>query len=105
MTEIVAQREFELRSDDGSVSVIVSFGRPAPIPENTNGDWYCPWRIEGPKGTRELFAGGVDSLQALLLAISMVRSELKFVIAPNGGLTWLNGSDLGLALAKYDGIE
>ena len=105
MTEIVAQRKFELSRDDGSATVIVSFGQPAPIPDNTNGDWYCPWRIEGPNGTRELFAGGVDSLQALLLAISMVRSELKFIIAPNGGLTWLSGSDLGLTLAEYNDNE
>jgi hypothetical protein len=43
MTEIVAQREFELCSNEGSVSVIVSLGRPALMPDAPYGDWYCPW--------------------------------------------------------------
>ena len=46
---------------------------------------------------RELHAGGVDSLQSLLLAISGLRADLR-AIARKGNLTWLDHQDLGLEL-------
>jgi hypothetical protein len=45
---------------------------------------------------REHYAGGVDGLQALLLAVSGLRAELH-VLARKGELTWLDGG-LGLEL-------
>ena len=98
MTEVIAHREYEFTGSEGHVSVVASIGRPALMPDAPYGDWYCPLRIAGPQIDRESYVGGVDSVQALLLAISMMRVELQ-LIALHGSLTWLEQGDLGLTLA------
>ncbi len=38
--------------------------------------WYCRWEIDWPDRQRVNSAGGVDAIQALLLALSMIGAEL-----------------------------
>ena len=98
MTEPIARREYVFSTADRVTSVVAQLGKPAPFPDPPHsGDWYCPWSIQGPDGLRELHAGGVDSLQSLLLAISGLRADLR-AIARKGNLTWLDHQDLGLEL-------
>ena len=97
MTEPIARREFEFTGPGGQVKVIASIGRPAVMPDDPHGEWYCPWQIEGPDRTRQLYGAGVDTMQALLLALSGMRTDLE-MIARNGKLTFLEGEDLGIGL-------
>ena len=97
MTEVIAHREYSLLGLDGPVPVVALLGRPALMLDSPHHDWYCPWQIECSLGNRTLFGAGVDSVQALLMAISMVRDELN-LLARNGELTWLDQSDLNLSL-------
>jgi len=98
MTTVIARREYQLSTAEGHTSVVVSIGAPALIPDAPHGDWYCPWQAVGPDGTRELHACGVDSLQSLLLAVSMIRVTLQHDATLEGALTWLDQQHLGLDL-------
>src|SRR5262245_52312152 len=97
MTDRIAHRKFALLRPNGARDVLLSIGKPAPFPDSPPGDWYCPWTIDGPDRSYEHYAGGVDGLQALLMAISAIRAELK-LLANSGKLTWLDDDDLGLDL-------
>lgn len=86
----IASRVFELGQ---SGHVEISFF--APVADGN--DWRCDYRIEWPDRTRSYRAFGVDSVQALLLAMKSVQAELTN--APETlaeGLTWLGAADLGL---------
>ena len=96
MTEVIARREYDLQTPSGQVKVVAILGKPAPMPDFQT-DWYCPWVIEAPDRRLEHDAAGVDSLQALLLAVSALRSDLQQV-GRRGKLTYLEGEDLGIAL-------
>jgi hypothetical protein len=46
-------------------------------PEQTfSADWSCEWEIEINGETRLMKAAGIDSLQALLMALSGLRADL-----------------------------
>jgi hypothetical protein len=38
--------------------------------------WICRYEIDWPSEKRSYFAGGVDSSQALILALQMIGAEL-----------------------------
>lgn len=96
MTELIARREYTLTTADRTATIVVHLGRPVPFPDDPNDNWYCPWTVDGPDGLWEHYAGGVDALQAVLLAVSGLRADLQ-LLARRGSLTWLGG-DLGLHL-------
>lgn len=96
MTPVIATREFEYRGEEGIVPVALALGQPAPMPDSED-DWYCPWQIEVAGVGRARWAGGVDAVQALLCAITGVRSELEH-LGQQGTLTFLDGKDLMLEL-------
>src|SRR5262245_57947729 len=97
MTDVIASRRFALLGPNGAQDVLLSIGKPVPFPDAPHGDWYCPWIIEGLHLSDNHYAGGVDGLQALLMAISGIRAELQ-TIGRSGKLTWLDDVDLGLEL-------
>jgi hypothetical protein len=86
--QIAAEREFE-RTDDGSLVRLV-LGRPEPDPA-PGGDWRCRVWLVGRGIAVDQYAYGVDSLQALGLALEMARALLR-----PGEVTWLRQADLGL---------
>lgn len=89
--DVIAEREFEAQGRPGGVTL--RLGRPAPDPQ---GDWSCPFQTVGLGRDGEVHtAYGVDAVQALVLALQMARAQLQSVQAEHG-LTWLDGSDLGL---------
>ena len=84
--DCIAERELEYRErPDGSPrKAIVRMGRPyfAPPPpgeeEWNSGSWIGPFEIEIEGGNvRSSYAGGMDAVQALQLAMVMVGLDLK----------------------------
>lgn len=96
MTEIVAQREFDYVGPNGAAKIVATIGKPAHMPDFPS-DWYCPCVIEGPDGRRQLDAAGVDAIQALLMALSAMRADLRH-IARRGKLTFLGDDDISIDL-------
>ena len=72
--------------------IVISIGLPRPYRPSKNGDWECPFLIEGIGEPKVETACGVDSLQALILAIEGVRVRLEqsgrnfFWLDPNIGV-------------------
>jgi hypothetical protein len=97
LTDVVVSRTVEAVRPDGSrTEVEISIGRPFPDPL-PGGDWCCTFRITGLGDDTVRAAFGVDTLQALLLALYKVRLELaERAETASVRLEWLGRSDLGL---------
>ena len=64
------------------------------LPQAVGEDWRCAYEIGWPSGPRRAAANGVDSVQALLLAMQMIGAELYAACPPGAGyLAWLAEDD------------
>ncbi|MFF3069456.1 DUF6968 family protein [Kitasatospora sp. NPDC057904] len=91
--QVIARRELVFTAPDGTQApVLVAVGAPCRDPEGP--DWYCPYRITGHPGVADRVTAifGVDSVQALQLALARLPDELSDA----AGLTFLGGTDLML---------
>ena len=74
--------------------VIARFEVPYLAP---SGEYRCRWRIVGPDRERTLETAGIDGVQALMLALRTVNSELTETAAYQAvEITYLDQSDLDL---------
>ncbi|MEX0782021.1 MAG: hypothetical protein WD557_05180 [Dehalococcoidia bacterium] len=91
--DVVAQREYR---DGAGRTLTLTLGRPVPDSRPGNA-WACPYAIqlgqEEPR-VREIF--GADALQALFLALRIVKVDLEVRDREHGPLTW--GGEPGLWL-------
>ncbi|GIK80156.1 MAG: hypothetical protein H3C55_11905 [Pseudorhodoplanes sp.] len=70
---IAAERTLKLRDGDRLVEIPIRVF----VPERAaDGTWFCRYEVGWPEGIRQSRAGGVDSAQALLLAMQMIGSEI-----------------------------
>ena len=86
--QVIARRVLTEYTGDSIGEVAISIGAPRPHPK---GDWECPFAIESYGQSKVESAGGVDALQALLIAIEGVRTRLD---QTGCRYEWL-GPDLG----------
>jgi len=92
---VIARREFEC---DGG-KVILEVGTPYPVDDG--GTRFCPYRIVGLGEGRVRRAGGVDSAQALVLALQIAAADLYAYAETNQAkLTWCGQLNLGLPVPK-----
>ncbi|MEE7502347.1 DUF6968 family protein [Methylobacterium mesophilicum] len=87
---IIGRRNLELLSSLGNRSVEVSIYAP----ESQDGVWVCRYTIDWPDQKRQSFAAGVDSIQALHLALQKIGMELY--VSPHhlaGDLKWEKSGD------------
>src|SRR4030081_2369044 len=90
---VIATRELSISV---GTTVTVLIGKPEKFPDSE--DYYCPYQILGLGNQRVRYAGGIDAVQALELALKMIGTDLytsKEVQA--GELSWPGGKkgDLG----------
>ncbi len=77
--------------------VLVLVGKPQNFPDSP--DYYCPFQIIGVGDQSVSYTGGVDSIQAIQMALREVGAQLLALNKANGGkLRWEAGGegDLGL---------
>ncbi len=90
---VIASRELTL-DETGKVTVLI--GKPQQFGDI---DWYCPYQIIGIRSGKVKRAEGVDSVQALVLALSIVGAKLYCSQEYEAGrLSWDGGTvkgDLG----------
>jgi hypothetical protein len=88
---VIARRMF----DCGENNVLLEIG--APYLMDKGPDCWCPYRISGLGDGRVRRAGGVDSMQALYLAIQAAATDLYCSDeAREKLLTWVGQRNLGL---------
>jgi len=92
---VIARREYDL-SDGGKV--ILEVGTPRP--EGANENWFCAFRILGLGYDAGLSAGGVDAVQALILALTCAATYLYTSdFYRENKLTWVGSRNLKLPVA------
>lgn len=92
MTEqVICEREYTAMVDGEAFPLLVQWTKPV----SDRGDWRCDYSINWPdRPVRRSHAMGVDSTQALVLALFLVGTELETGPCP---VRWLDGlSGLGL---------
>jgi hypothetical protein len=83
------QRILRLRADPGHVDIAVKIHWPE-LRENC---WFADWSIGWPDRGRKGSAGGEDAIQALLVALNLVGTELYCSAEHEAGqLDWPEGS-------------
>jgi hypothetical protein len=98
---VIATRELTL---DGNQKVEVLIGKPEPRPDGI--DWYCPYQTIGRESGKVFYGIGVDTVQALILALSMVGAELYCSEEyREGRLTWDCGRNCDLGFPVPHGIR
>ena len=85
-----AERTFE----SGNDTITARFFRPTLEP---GGEYRCRWAILWPDRIQQRYACGIDGVQALMLAMKTVSSELmESDLYKAGKLTYANQYDLDL---------
>lgn len=97
MTDVIAQREYSLSAGGKDHPVVLLIGRPAPRNDGPHPSWYCPWIIRRSGKDKLQCAVGEDSVQALLLALSGLRTDLS-LIARKGKLSFIGLEGPGIDL-------
>jgi len=81
--DVIAERQLVLRKDDGSIDVTVKIGKPEL--DDSGENWKCPYEIWFGDTCRAMAMHGVDSMQALQLAIATLDVELEVGVKRYGG--------------------
>jgi hypothetical protein len=94
LSDVIALRRLSLV--EGSTEhkiVLVKLGMPRPFPDSSG--YYAPFQITGIGSEKIKYAGGVDAIQALQLAMRMIGFDLDALNNDvGGGLKW-EGDDAG----------
>ena len=92
--EVIGSRKFEITSMDGNREAILQLGRPQPFPDSSG--FFCPIQIVGAGDEKVRYAGGIDEIQSLQLALRMAGVLLE-TLAPEirAKLRWKGNNDLG----------
>ena len=92
MDQVTAERELVAEPSEGPrFALVVRIGIPQPGPHDS---WVCAASIDG-LSHRPLDAHGMDSMQALLLAIKNVRIQLDRFITHGGKLFLVGDEEAG----------
>jgi hypothetical protein len=70
---------------------VVEIGTPQQFEDDES--WYCPYRITGPNREHRFAIVGIDSVQALWLALNVIGSELFVLNRDLGGKLRLLGEE------------
>jgi hypothetical protein len=83
----IVSKEFHFRETDGPIPIVAKLWKPVPEEEGS-GPWVCLYAVEGlHEGIRAIY--GVDGMQALILALKIIKSELDSLDEKNPGkLFW-----------------
>ena len=69
---IIATRSLFLRAENRDIEIPIRIHAP----EKARVDWMCRFDIGWPEGKAERWGGGVDPIQALVMALQMIGVEI-----------------------------
>jgi hypothetical protein len=91
--QIIATRT--LTNNAGQL-IFVHIGLPRRFDEDEG--WYAPYQVIGIGDERVRFAGGVDAIQSIILALSMLRSYFIAINTSINNIQWDGQTDLGFSV-------
>lgn len=91
--QVIVRRTFKVDGNDAECRFLK--------PEEDGGDFFCQYEIDWPERTKVHRAGGVDEVQALLLAMKGAHANLLAARNMDGrDVEWLGGLSLGMPIAR-----
>jgi hypothetical protein len=82
---VIAQRRLIISDPAGDKAVSIRLFQP----EGQDGAWICRYEIDWPGRNRSSYAGGADSMQALVLALQKIGIEIyTSCYHESGSLKW-----------------
>ena len=88
---VIAERRLRVTGRP-ELDVRVRIGTPRPFPDAPHNDYYCPYQIVGLGSAKVRYAGGVDAIQALELALHILPTEQDALRQEYPGLGWVRRS-------------
>jgi hypothetical protein len=86
---VIASRSIAFQTANGSVNVPIRLHSPVETKEDA---WTCRYEIDWPDGQWSMEAAGHDAVQAIVLALQMIGSELYTSdYHKSGKLIWERG--------------
>ncbi len=91
--EIIAERKLVLLHDLEESEVIIVLGKPQvfpPVELQKSTGYFCPYQIKGLSDEAVRFAGGVDGVRAIELAMKIIGTRLDVELRDRPGtrLVW-----------------
>jgi len=81
---VVATRHLEFVSSSGaSEAAVVQVGEPV---HPTGGPWWCPYQVKAQSFERTFAMAGEDSMQALILTLHVLSTELEALARKHHGV-------------------
>jgi hypothetical protein len=80
--DTVAERQLELRTENGSITVVASLGWPKQVADE---EWICACVTTFADEVQSMDIHGGDSMQALQLAMVTLDVQLKTEATSRGG--------------------
>jgi hypothetical protein len=90
---VIAERVFEMVEEGQRVQLRLRLGAPKDTGKQ---DFACQVQISGIQSDRVFEIVGMDSLQALQLALKFASTLLRAKQEQGAQITWFNTGDLGL---------
>src|SRR6266496_3681883 len=94
--QAIAVRKLLLSEGDAADrTVLVTLGMPRQFPDATG--YYAPFQVTGMGSEKVKYAGGIDAIQAIQLAMKMIGAYFSALADEGTDLSWEGGdnSDLG----------
>jgi hypothetical protein len=70
---MIADRLLTLNNSATNIKIAIRIFAPEA---GSNGNWFCRYEIDWPDKKSEMRVGGVDSAQALVLALQIIGAEI-----------------------------
>jgi len=105
--DVIADRRLVFEATEGwTRDVSVKIGRPVRDTSAPRETWVCPYEIQGLGTGRAMGIFGVDAMQALVLAIHTIPSELAaYARNPGGRFLHLGRVDTSFVSACRTALE
>ena len=105
VTAVAAERLLQFVPTSGpSLQITVRLGVPRRDRKHVNGDWVCPYDITGFQSPRRRWSFGIDSVQALTLALHIIPAELGRLAKLAGGGQFTFLGEQGISFADGCGL-
>ncbi|VVC75362.1 hypothetical protein AQUSIP_06520 [Aquicella siphonis] len=99
--QVVASRTLTLTDNNATRLVIISIGKPQKFSDGQ--DYYCPYQIFGLRDEKVNWCGGIDEVQALLLALERIGIVLADTDEyKQGKLTWIGSENNNIGFPHPD---
>ena len=98
---IILRRLLKLDADGGETEVPITLH----LPVDTQDHWRCDYEIGWPQGVRRANGLGIDSVQALLIALMNIGAEIYASDAHRSGRLMWDRRGAGYGFALVPGIR